>query len=80
VEVDRLAVDRDRALVGPMDAGQALDQRRLAGAVVADDRGDLARAAIVAPRSAVTLPKRLTMPCRTRVSGVAVAAVIAGTS
>ena len=47
-----------------VDAGRALDQRRLAGAVVADDRGDLApvRAASDAPRSAVTLPKRLTMP------------------
>jgi hypothetical protein len=44
VEVDRLAVDRDRALVGAVDAREALDQRRLAGAVVAHDRCDLAGA------------------------------------
>jgi hypothetical protein len=37
------------------------------------------RAAIDAPRSAVTLPKRLTIPSSTRVS-VATAVVIAGTS
>ena len=35
------AVDRDRAAVGAVDAAQDLDQRRLAGAVLADQRMDL---------------------------------------
>ena len=38
----RLAVDRDRPGVGGLRAGERLDQRRLAGAVVADERDDLA--------------------------------------
>ena len=40
-EDDRLAVDGERALVGRVDAGQGLDQRRLARAVVAEQAGDL---------------------------------------
>jgi hypothetical protein len=40
-EADRLAVERDVAGVGLVDAGEDLDQRRLAGAVLADERGDL---------------------------------------
>jgi hypothetical protein len=39
----RLAVDGDLAFVGLVDAGQDLDQRRLAGAVLADERRHLAR-------------------------------------
>ena len=38
-----LAVEPDLALVGHDRAGDRLDQRRLAGAVVADDGEDLAR-------------------------------------
>ena len=41
--VDRLAVEQDLALVGHDRAGEALDQRGLAGAVVADHGQDLAR-------------------------------------
>src|SRR5262249_11828849 len=41
-EMDLLAVHQDLAMVGRDRAGQRLDQRRLAGAVVADDRQDLA--------------------------------------
>ena len=40
---DRFAVDRDLAGVGMVDARDDLDQRRLAGAVVADDRVHLVR-------------------------------------
>ena len=36
----RLAVDDDRALVGPVRAVERLHQRRLAGAVLADDGVD----------------------------------------
>ena len=42
VDRDRLAVEEDLAAVGVVDAGDALDQRRLAGAVVADERHHLA--------------------------------------
>ena len=38
-----VAADRDRAGVGGEHAGQDVDQRRLAGAVLADQRVDLAR-------------------------------------
>ena len=41
---DLLAVEADRALVGRVDAGDRLHQRRLAGAVVADEAHDLAGA------------------------------------
>ena len=42
VDRDRLAVEEDLAGVVAVDAGDALDERRLAGAVVADERHDLA--------------------------------------
>ena len=42
VDVDRRALEEDLAAVDRVDAGDALDQRRLAGAVVADERHDLA--------------------------------------
>ena len=42
LEVDRLPVQRDLAGVGDVGPGQALDQRRLAGTVVTDDRQHLA--------------------------------------
>src|SRR3954470_23726921 len=42
VQLDRLALEDDLAGVGLVHAGQRLDQRRLAGAVVADERDDLA--------------------------------------
>ena len=41
-DVRALAVDRDRARVRGLDPGDRLDQRRLAGAVVADQGDDLA--------------------------------------
>ena len=40
--MDRLAVDFDPALIGRLSAGQSLDQRRLTGPVVADQRQDFA--------------------------------------
>ncbi len=43
LEGHRLAVEHDLAGARCLGTGQALDQRRLAGAVVADDREDLAR-------------------------------------
>ena len=42
VDVDRLAVEHDLAAVRRVDAGDALDQGRLAGAVVADEGHHLA--------------------------------------
>ena len=45
-ERDLLAVDADRPVVGRVDAGEHLHQRRLAGAVLADDRVDLAGAQV----------------------------------
>ena len=42
VDRDRLAVEEHLALVDRVDPGDALDQRRLAGAVVADERHHLA--------------------------------------
>ena len=44
VDVDRLALEEDLALVERVDPDDALDQRRLAGAVVADEGHDLAPA------------------------------------
>src|SRR3954470_4106028 len=41
VQLDRLALEDDLAGVGLVHAGQRLDQRRLAGAIVADERDDL---------------------------------------
>ena len=40
---NRDAVEADLAGVGPMDAGDRLHQRRLAGAIVADERDRAAR-------------------------------------
>ena len=42
LERHRLAVEEDLALVGDLGAGEALDQRRLSGTVVADDGEHLA--------------------------------------
>ena len=42
VDGDGLAVEEDLARVVAVDAGDALDERRLAGTVVADERHDLA--------------------------------------
>ena len=41
VQDDRVAVDRDDPFVGLMDAGETFDQRRLAGAVLAEQNVDL---------------------------------------
>ena len=42
VEVDRLAVERDVALVRPIEAGQDVRERRLPGAVLPEERVHLA--------------------------------------
>ena len=42
----RHAVDDERAGVGPLGAGDDLDQGRFAGAVLADERVDLAGAEV----------------------------------
>jgi hypothetical protein len=42
VELDRLAEERDLTLVRPVEAGQDVRQRGLAGAVLAQQRVDLA--------------------------------------
>ena len=42
-ELDRLAVDEDLALVRPVEAGEDVHQRGLAGAVLAEQAEDLAR-------------------------------------
>ena len=42
VDRDVGAVEQEAAGVGAVDAGETLHERRLAGAVVADQRGDLA--------------------------------------
>jgi hypothetical protein len=42
VELDRLAEERDLTLVGPVQPRQDVRQRRLAGAVLAQQRVDLA--------------------------------------
>ncbi|BCB86818.1 hypothetical protein Psuf_041310 [Phytohabitans suffuscus] len=39
---DRVALEEELALVARIDPADAFDQRRLAGAVVTDERGDLA--------------------------------------
>ncbi len=44
-KMHRPAVEEDLAGIGRMDAGEDLDQRRLAGAVVAEEAADLAAAA-----------------------------------
>src|SRR6185312_10266406 len=52
-EIPGLSADADFPLVGTVDAGQYLDYRRLAGAVLADDRRDpagLEREAYLAQR------------------------------
>ena len=41
-DVDRVTLPQELAVVGLVDAGNALGQHRLAGAVVAAQRGDLA--------------------------------------
>ena len=66
-EVDGLAVEPDLALIGDDRAGERLDQRRLAGAIVADHaRISPGIRSKSAWSSATTRPKRLTRPraCR----------------
>ena len=63
VDGGRSAVHLDRALVEPMHAAEALDQRRLARTVVAQQRKHLAAAHVqVDPSSASTAPNRLVAP------------------
>ena len=68
---DRLALPADLALVGVQHAVDDLDQRRLAGAVLAEQRVDLARhAPRSSTRSLATTPgKRLVMPRSSRRGG-----------
>ena len=63
VEAGRLAVDEDLALVRPVEAGEHVHQRRLAGAVLAQEAENLARADVRLMESLATRsPKRLVMP------------------
>ena len=64
VEVDRLAVDAHLPAVAPDDAAQHLDQRRLAGAVLAHQRADLAGAQSRGRRRAARARRRRTSPRR----------------
>ena len=63
-EAHRLAADADLAGVRRVQAAEDLDERALAGAVVADEADDLAgvRRACSTPRSAWTPPNHLTTP------------------
>ena len=62
--VDAAPVDPELAVVGPVDAGDDLAERRLAGAVLADERVDraAARSRGRCPTSACTPPKRFETP------------------
>ena len=67
VDRDRPAVDRDRAAVGMVEAGEDADQRRLAGAVGADEAVDLAGRDVEATRpSARATPPIGLARCRSR--------------
>ena len=77
--VDRhlLAVEVDLAAVVAVDAGDALDQRRLARPVVADERHDLTRPHLEVDVASAPAPSRTTsrgrgsrgVVCRSRVAG-----------
>ena len=60
---DLLPVEPGLALVDRVDAGDALDQRRLAGAVVADERHDLARAHLEVDVGRARRPSRSSCGC-----------------
>ena len=63
VDLDRAAVAHERAGVGGLDPGDRLDERRLAGAVVADQGDDLAGVISKSTStSACTAPNRLLTP------------------
>ena len=63
LELDRLAVDEDLAGIGHVRPREALDERRLAGAVVADDGEHLAGVQLeVDAGEADDVPERLTRP------------------
>ena len=73
VQGDGRPVEEDLAGVVGLRAGETLDQGRLAGAVVADERGDLAGVDLqVTPLSTSTGPKLLRMSCSS-MSGVSTA-------
>ena len=67
------AVDQDRAAVGLVEAVEDVHQRRLAGAVLADDAVDRSRPATTRSiaRLAWTAPKRLSMPRSSTAGGSA---------
>ena len=71
-EAHRLAADQDLAVVGRVDARQRLDQRRLAGAVVAQQAMDLAgrRRRTRRPLSAIDRAEILADRLAARRSGV----------
>ena len=63
VKVHRLAVDQDLALVGLVEPVEDVHQGGLAGAVLAEQRVDLARLDVRSIASlATSVPKRLVMP------------------
>ena len=65
-----LAVDDDLALVGLVEAVEDVHQRRLAGAVLAEQRMHLAAAKIEVDVSLATMPgKRLVIPLSSRSDG-----------
>jgi hypothetical protein len=66
--VDLLALEHVLAAVERVDPGDALDQGALAGAVVADERGDRpSRTSRSTSRSTSTAPKLLVTPRRLRI-------------
>ena len=75
-DAHRLAVDADLAGVGLVEAVDDVHQRRLAGAVLADDAvDDAARDDEIDVRLACTAPKRLSMPISS-MAGTALAASV----
>ena len=63
-DAGRLAVDVDRAGLGDVDSAEHLDERGLAGAVLAQQGMNLAAAKLeITASRAVTPPKRLVTPC-----------------
>ena len=67
---DRRPVDADLAAVLLLDAGHDLDQRRLAGAVLAEQRVDLAAMQLRETSSSASVaPNRLLTPRTARIGG-----------
>ena len=74
---DRLAGEQDLAAVRLVDAGHDLDQRRLAGAVLAEEGVDLARLEMHIEFSAFTRPKDFEILASSRSDGHALLPIFA---